>query len=382
MNPAQSATDKGPAASLHPALFSPVRIGALDLPNRVVMAPLTRARAGTDQVPTAMMARYYAQRADCGLIVSEATAVDPLGMGWHGAPGLWNEAMVAGWRGVTQAVHSAGGRIFAQLWHMGRLVLPEYLGGELPIGPSPIAGEGETMAPPPPGYSGGFLPMKPYVVPREMVQADIDRVVASYRTAARNAVAAGFDGVEIHGANGYIIDQFLQSKTNRRGDGYGGSVVNRTRLLRKIVEAVHTQLDPGRIGLRISPTSERKGMGDEDPGLLTEAIGRIAQDFGIAYVHLIEPIASGFMEKPEHPVMARLRGAYTGAVIQNGSFDAATADAFIAGGQADAVSFGRPYIANPDLVRRMRENLPLAQANFDYAYVGGERGYTDYSPID
>ncbi|WP_404476947.1 alkene reductase [Novosphingobium sp. BL-52-GroH] len=369
-------------ANLHPALFSPVRIGTLDLPNRVVMAPLTRARAGTDQVPTTMMAHYYAQRADCGLIISEATAVDRLGMGWYGAPGLWDEAMVAGWRVVTDAVHSAGGRIFAQLWHMGRLVLPEYLDGELPIGPSPIAGEGETMAPPEPGYGGGFLPMKPYVVPREMNQADIDRVIASYSAAARNAVAAGFDGVEIHGANGYIIDQFLQSKTNRRSDGYGGSVAHRTRLLREIVEAVATQIDRGRIGLRISPTSERKGMGDEDPGLLAEAIGRIASDFDIAYVHLIEPIASGFMERPEYPVMARLRGAYAGAVIQNGSFDATMADAFIAGGQADAVSFGRPYIANPDLVRRMRQGLPLASANFDFAYVGGERGYTDYPLAD
>lgn len=363
---------------LHPALFSAVWIGTLDMPNRVVMAPLTRARAGPDQVPTAMMARYYAQRADCGLIISEATAVDPLGMGWYGAPGLWDEAMVAGWRVVTDAVHSAGGRIFAQLWHMGRLVLPEYLGGQLPIGPSPIAGEGETMAPPPPGYSGGFLPMKPYVIPRGMDQTDIDRVVASFAVAARHAIMAGFDGVELHGANGYIIDQFLQSRTNRRGDGYGGSVLNRTRLLREIVEAVRGQVDPGRIGLRISPTSERKGMGDEDPGALAEAIGRIADDSEIAYVHLIEPIASGFMEKPENPVMARLRGAYTGAVIQNGSFDAATADAFIAGNQADAISFGRPYIANPDLVERMREGWPIAAADFDYAYVGGDKGYTDY----
>jgi N-ethylmaleimide reductase len=363
---------------MHPHLFAPVRIGTLDLPNRVIMAPLTRARSGPDQVPTALMAQYYAQRADCGLIVSEATAVDPLGMGWYGAPGLYNPEMVAGWRVVTDAVHAAGGRMFAQLWHMGRLVLPDYLGGDLPIGPSAIAGEGETMAPPPPGYTGGFLPMKPYVVPREMDQADIDRVVASYGAAARNAVAAGFDGVEIHGANGYIIDQFLQSKTNLRSDGYGGEVSNRARLLREIIEVVAAQVNPGRIGLRISPTSERKGMGDEDPGALAETIGQIAGEFGIAYVHLIEPIAAGFMEKPRHPVMDRLRASYAGAVIQNGSFDAATADAFIAAGQADAVSFGRPYIANPDLVERMREDRPLAAANFDYAYVGGGCGYTDY----
>lgn len=363
---------------MHPALFSPVRIGSLDLPNRVVMAPLTRARANAAHAPTAIVADYYAQRADCGLIVSEATAVDPLGLGWHGAPGIWSEDQVAGWQGVTSAVHAAGGRIFSQLWHMGRLVLPEYLDGELPIGPSPIAGDGETMTPPPADYTGGFLPMKPYVVPRAMDQSDIDRVVAAYGNGATNALAAGFDGVEIHGANGYIIDQFLQSKTNQRTDGYGGILANRTRLLREIVEVVAARVDPGRIGLRISPTSERKGMGDEDPGALAEAIGHIAGEFGLAYVHLIEPIASGFVDKPEHPVMTRLRSGYSGAVIQNGSFDAATADEFIAAGQADAVSFGRPYIANPDLVTRMRKDLPLAAANFDYAYIGGERGYTDY----
>jgi 2,4-dienoyl-CoA reductase-like NADH-dependent reductase (Old Yellow Enzyme family) len=360
------------------ALFAPVTLGSLALPNRIIMAPLTRARATVDHVPTAMMAEYYAQRADCGLIISEATAVDPGGMGWYRAPGLWSDAMVAGWRGVTDAVHAAGGRMVAQLWHMGRLVLPDYLGGALPIGPSPIAGVGETFAPRPAGDDSLFLPMKPYVVPREMMQADIDHVVAAYGNAAENAVRAGFDGVEIHGANGYIIDQFLQSRTNQRSDGYGGSLENRCRLLAEIVAAVTAQIPGSRVGLRISPTSERKGMGDENPGALASEIGRTAQAAGLAYIHLIEPIASGFMEKPEHPVMVKLRAAYAGAIIQNGSFDAATAAEFIAHGQADAISFGRPYIANPDFVRRMREGLPLAEANFDYAYVGDERGYTDY----
>lgn len=360
------------------ALFSPVRIGALDLPNRVVMAPLTRARATPGNVPTALMAQYYAQRADCGLIVSEACAVDPLGMGWYRVPGIWTDEMARGWRGVTDAVHAAGGRIVLQLWHMGRLVLPEYLGGELPIGPSAIAGEGETMAPPGPDYQGGFLPMKPYVTPRAMTQHDIDRVIAAYRAGAHRAMEAGFDGVEIHGANGYIIDQFLQSKTNVRTDRYGGSLENRTRLLAEIVEVVASEVPADRIGLRISPTSARKGMGDENPGALAERIGAICGEAGLAYVHLIEPIASGFVDKPENPVMVNLRARFPGAVIQNGSFDAASADAFIAGDQADAISFGRPYIANPDLVSRMRHGKDLAPANFDYAYVGEERGYTDY----
>jgi N-ethylmaleimide reductase len=359
-------------------LFSPVLLGALSLPNRVVMAPLTRARATVDHVPTAMMADYYAQRADCGLIISEAMAVHPLGMGWYRAPGIWNDDMVAGWRLVTDAVHKAGGRMVAQLWHMGRLVLPDYLDGNPPIGPSAIAGEGETFAPRPAGDDSLLLPMKPYVVPREMTQADIDQLVAAYRKGASNAVKAGFDGVEIHGANGYIIDQFLQSATNKRTDDYGGSTANRCRLLREIIAAVSMDIPADRIGLRVSPTSKRKGMGDEDPGALAAEIGHIAGEAGLAYIHLIEPIASGFMDKPEHPVMVNLRAAYHGAVIQNGSFDAQTAEAFIAGGQADAISFGRPYIANPDLVRRMRDGLLLAEANFDYAYVGDERGYTDY----
>ncbi|MCW2778562.1 MAG: NADH:flavin oxidoreductase, partial [Frankiales bacterium] len=304
------------------ALFEPLTIGTLAVPNRVVMAPLTRARARADNVPTPLQGEYYAQRADAGLIVAEATAVDPLGMGWYRAPGIWTAEMVTGWKGVTDRVHAAGGRIYCQLWHMGRLVLPDYLGGDRPLGPSAVAGEGETMAPPTEDYTGGFLPMKPYVVPREMLQADIDRVVASYGAAAANAVAAGFDGVEVHGANGYVLDQFLQSRTNLRTDAYGGSVENRVRLLDEVLAAVVAQVDPGRVGLRISPTSERKGMGDVDPAALTEAVGGLAQRHGLAYLHLIEPIASGFLDKPDYPVMKHLRATFAGTVVQNGSFDA------------------------------------------------------------
>lgn len=364
------------------ALFQPLNLGALSLPNRVIMAPLTRARATPDNVPTPLMAQYYAQRASCGLIVSEATAVDPLGMGWYRVPGIWNDAMVAGWAQVTDAVHEAGGRIVAQLWHMGRLVLPDYLGGALPLGPSPIAGEGETFAPPPSDYAGGFLPMKPYVVPREMNGDDIARVVQSYGAGAANALRAGFDGVEIHAANGYIIDQFLQSKTNQRSDGYGGTVANRMRLLREVLEAVTAAISPDRVGIRISPTSERKGQGDENPGALAEAVAALAQEFGIAYIHLIEPVASGFMEKAENPVGDRVRAIFRGAVIQNGGFDGASANACIAAGKADAVSFGRPFIGNPDFVNRMRNDLPLASANMDFAYVGDARGYVDYAPFE
>jgi 2,4-dienoyl-CoA reductase-like NADH-dependent reductase (Old Yellow Enzyme family) len=325
-----------------------------------------------------MMAQYYGQRASAGLIVSEATAVHPLGMGWYRAPGIWNAEMVTGWQAVTDAVHAAGGLIVCQLWHMGRLVLPDYIDGQLPLGPSAIAGEGETFAPRQPGDTGMFLPMKPYVVPREMDQADIDEVVRAYGQGARNAKDAGFDGVEIHGANGYIIDQFLQSNTNRRTDGYGGSAENRVRFLREIVEAVVPAIGAGRTGLRISPTSLRKGMGDEAPALLARLIGRIAEEHGLAYIHLIEPIAPGFMEPPERPVLDDLKREYSGAIILNGSFNRDAANASIAAGKADAVSFGRPYMANPDLVERMAAGLQLAEPNFDYAYVGEETGYCDY----
>lgn len=359
-------------------LFQPLQFGALTLPNRVIMAPLTRARATPGNVPTPLMAQYYAQRADCGLIVSEATAVDPLGMGWYRVPGLWTADMVAGWTHVTGAVHAAGGRIFAQLWHMGRLVLPDYIGGAQPLGPSPIAGEGQTFTPPPPDYQGGFLPMKPYVVPREMNHADIAHAVSAYGTGAANALRAGFDGVEIHAANGYLIDQFLQSNANHRTDAYGGDLAGRTRLLREVLEAVTTAAGAGRVGIRISPTSARKGMGDENPDALADAVADLAAEFGLAYVHLIEPIASGFMERPENPVIARIRARFPGVVIQNGSFDGPSADACIAGGQADAVSFGRPYIANPDLVSRMQGGHALAAADMDYAYIGDARGFTDY----
>ena len=360
------------------ALFQPLTIGTLEIPNRIVMAPLTRARASADGVPTLLQGEYYAQRAAAGLIVAEATAIDPLGLGWYRAPGIWSDEMVAAWRGVTAQVHAAGGRIYSQLWHMGQLVLPDYLGGDLPIGPSAIAGEGETMAPSPANYDGGFLPMKPYVVPRVMEEADIARLVASYGKGAANAMAAGFDGVEIHGANGYIIDQFLQSRTNLRTDRYGGSVENRVRLLDEILQAVLGPVASGRVGLRVSPTSERKGMGDENPAALTQAIGRLAQRHDLAYIHLIEPIASGFMEKPDYPVMDKLREVFSGTIIQNGSFDGETAAAYVAQGKADAISFGRPYIANPDLVSRIRNGWPLAAADFDFAYVGEARGYTDY----
>lgn len=360
------------------ALFRPLKVGSLELPNRIVMAPLTRGRASEGHVPTALMAEYYAQRASAGLIVTEATGIDPLGMGWYRAPGIWTAEMVAGWRQVTDAVHAAGGRIALQLWHMGRLVLPDYIGGAQPFGPSPIASEGETIAPPVPGGDPLRLPMKAYVVPREMNDQDIAGAVAAYGTAAANALDAGFDAVEIHGANGYLVDQFLKSRTNLRGDRYGGSLPNRLRFLEEVVGAVASNIPAGRVGLRVSPTSARKGMGDENPGALAEAIGTLAHDAGLAYLHLIEPVAPGFMDVPETPVMKALRKSYTGVVIQNGGFDPVQAARTVERGEADAISFGRPFIANPDLVQRIRAGLPLGIHDTRFAYVGDARGYTDY----
>lgn len=362
-------------------LFSPLEIGELALPNRIIMAPLTRARATEAHVPTRLMAEYYAQRADAGLIITEATAVAAMGMGWYRAPGIWTEEMVTGWREVTRAVHAAGGRIVAQLWHMGRLVLPDYIDGVQPVGPSPIASEGETIAPPAPGSDPLWLPMKPYVVPREMDASDIAVVLRAYGNAAGNALEAGFDGVEIHGANGYLIDQFLKSRTNLRRDEYGGSLARRLRFLEEVVSAVTQRFAPGRVGLRISPTSARKGMGDDDPGALTEAVGALAEQAGLAYVHLIEPVSPGFMDVPEDPVMKRLRASYSGGVIQNGGFDAVAAAHAVQEGHADAIAFGRPFIANPDLVRRISGDLPLATHDPQLAYVGEARGYTDYPPL-
>lgn len=364
-------TDRAP-------LFVSGSVGDIELPNRIVMAPLTRARATEANVPTGVMAEYYAQRAGAGLIVSEATAIDPMGMGWYRAPGIWNNDQVEAWREITNSVHARGGRMVCQLWHMGRLVLPDYIDGQLPIAPSEIAGEGETMAPRPEGNTDLFLPMKPYVVPREMTQEDIDKTVAAFGNGAKNAAAAAFDGVEVHGANGYIIDQFLQSKTNVRTDNYGGTCENRVRFLREVLEAVLEHQEPGRTGLRISPTSERKGMADVDPAALAREVGKVCREYQLAYIHLIEPIASGFMEKPEHPVRDDLCSTFGGKVILNGSFDPDSAAQAIADGKAEAVSFGRPYIANPDLVERFRNDYPLAEADFDYAYVGEQRGYIDY----
>jgi N-ethylmaleimide reductase len=354
-------------------LFRPLRVGAVDLPHRVVMAPLTRARA-TDRIPNEMMVEYYRQRAGAALIVSEATAVSPEGYGWHGAPAIYSDEQRAGWTKVVDGVHQAGGRIFLQLWHMGRVSHPDYQpGGARPVGPSPIAATGEAHTP-----NG----KKPSVAPRELTTADVKRIVGDYATAAKRARDAGFDGVEIHGANGYLIDQFLRDGSNQRRDEYGGSIENRTRFLREVVESVTAAWSPDRTGLRLSPTMNGQGMSDGDPAALFAYVGGALNEYGLAYLYVAEAIRPGRLFNPDAPrVTPAIRAAYRGVLIANGGYDKATAAAAIRSGEADAIAFGQPFIANPDLPTRLEVGAALNAPNAATFYSTGPEGYVDYPAL-
>jgi N-ethylmaleimide reductase len=356
-----------------PDLFAPFRLGPLLLPNRFVMAPMTRGRATADGVPTPRMARYYGSRAAAGLLVTEATAISPGGRGWLNAPGIHSEAQVAAWRPVTAAVHGNGGRIFLQLWHMGRVSHPEFLGGALPVGPSAIAAKGEAHTP-----SGKH----PYVTPRELTTTEIAAIANDYAAAARRARAAGFDGVEIHGANGYLIDQFLRDGSNQRSDRYGGSIANRTRFLLEVTDAVAAAWAPDRVGVRVSPTGNYNDMQDRDPAALYGHVARELNRRGLAYLHVMEPRAGSPMHVPLPPVAPTIRAAYRGALIVNGGYDAAAAQAAIAAGATDLVAFGVPFLANPDFVRRVRKGAPLNPPDFATLYTSGDQGYIDYPALD
>lgn len=345
------------------SLFDPTRVGALELPNRVVMAPMTRRRSGPGNVPSQLAAAYYAQRATAGLIVSEASLVDAGGASYPGSPGIYDASHVAAWREVTRAVHAAGGRIFLQLWHAGRFSDPAFLEGALPVAPSAVALHGELRLP-----GGG----RPFVAPRALEQGELPGLVRSFAEGARRALEAGFDGVEIHAAQGYLIDQFLRDGTNRRDDAYGGSVERRARFLVEVTEAVCELAGASRVGVQLSPTSTLGDMSDSNPeatfGHAAAALGAL----GVAYLHVFEPLAPGPRLSPA------LRAAFRGAFIANGGYDGATANAALARGDADLVSFGRAYIANPDLVARLAEGAPLAAPDPATFYGGDARGYTDY----
>ncbi|MDT0497928.1 alkene reductase [Algiphilus sp. W345] len=354
-------------------LFDPISVGALRLANRIAMAPLTRNRAADGNVPTDLHATYYAQRASAGLIISEATQISPLGQGYLRTPGIHSPEQVAGWRRVSEAVHAAGGRMVIQLWHVGRIshlsLLPE---GEVPVAPSAIRANTKTF------IESGFADVSE---PRALRLDEIPAIVEDYRRAARNAMDAGFDGVEIHGANGYLIDQFLKDSSNRRDDEYGGSVENRTRFLYEVAQAVTAEIGGERTGLRLSPVSPANDAYDSDPqALFGRAVERLAP-FGLAYIHVIEGATQGPRDLKGFDFLA-LRRSFAGAWIANNGYDGAMAAAAIESGAADMVAFGRAFIANPDLPRRLREGAPLNEPNRDTFYGGGAEGYTDYPALD
>ena len=354
-------------------LFTPIRAGALDLSNRVVMAPLTRNRArAEDDAPVDMHAEYYAQRADAGLIISEATQISPEGKGYAWTPGIYGDAQIEGWKAVTDAVHAKGGRIVLQLWHVGRIshtsLQPD---GQAPVAPSAITADAKT-------FDGeGFVPTS---APRALETAEIPRLIADYVRAAENAKAAGFDGVEVHAANGYLLDQFLRDGANKRTDAYGGSVENRVRLLGEVVEAVAGVWGADRVGVRLSPFSNAGDLTDSDPiTTFGAAIDRL-NALGLAYLHLVEGQTGG--PRTEEADLAALRGRWSGVYMANNGYDRQSAIEAVESGRADLVAFGRPYIANPDLAERLARNAPLNGPDPDTFYGGGREGYTDYPFLD
>ncbi len=346
-------------------LFEPLSVGDLVLPNRIVMAPLTRMHAGPGRVPDALMAEYYRQRAGAGMILSEATAVMPRGVGYADTPGLWSPEQVRGWRQVTAGVHEAGGRILAQLWHVGRISDPELLDGELPVAPSAVAAE---------GCVSHLRPKRAYVTPRALDAAEIPGIVQAYRHAAQMAMEAGFDGVEVHGANGYLLDQFLQDGSNLRTDDYGGPVENRARLLLEVADACIAVWGAGRVGVHLSPRGGVHSMRDSNPAATFGYVARELGRRGIAFLCVREYEAADSLG-PD------LKAAFGGIYIANEGFTRESAEAAIAAGRADAVAFGVPYIANPDLARRFALKAELNEADASTFYTPGPHGYTDYPAL-
>lgn len=354
-------------------LFSPVQLGAYTLPNRIVMAPLTRNRAGAGNVPHELNALYYVQRVSAGLIITEASQISPQGVGYPATPGIHSAEQIEGWKTVTSAVHQQGGRIFLQLWHVGRISHPLLQpNGELPVAPSAIAPEGDAAT-----YEGP----KPFVTPRALELDEIPAIVDSYRQGALNAIAAGFDGVEIHGANGYLLDQFLRDGTNHRTDAYGGSVENRARLLLEVTDAVVQAIGGDRVGVRLSPSGTFNSMSDSNPketfGYAIQSLNR----FGLAYLHLVEP-TDGDIRHGGTPIpTSEFRPLFQGNLITCGGFTKDTAEEAIASGKADLVAFGQLFIANPDLPERFRHNAALNVPDPSTFYGGDAHGYTDYPTL-
>jgi len=353
-------------------LLTPLALGDIALPNRILMAPLTRARSNREGLANPLMAQYYAERASAGLIISEATAISLEARGWPNAPGIWNAEQTASWQQVTQAVHARGGRIVLQLWHMGR-ISHSSLHGIQPVSASATTAPGEAHT-----YTG----KQPYEQARALDTAEIPRLIADYTAAAENAKLAGFDGVQLHGANGYLIDQFLRDATNLRTDQYGGSIDNRTRFLREVTSAVVESWDSGHVGIRLSPVSPANDIKDSAPQALFTRVVEQLNDFGLAYLHVVEGATIGPREVPDGFDLQILRHAFKGPYMANNGYDAALARETLAAGRADAIAFGRLFISNPDLVTRLREGAALARWDKNTFYGGGAEGYTDYPTLE
>ena len=350
-------------------LFEPLKIGGVELPNRMIMAPMTRGRAGESRIPNELMATYYKQRSGAGLLITEATAVSEDGYGWVGAPAIYNEEQQQGWKLVTRSVHEAGGRIFLQLWHMGRVSHPDFLNGDLPVGPSAIAAEGEAHTP-----NGS----KPYVVPRELGKNDLSTILDNYAAATGRALDAGFDGVEVHSANGYLLDQFLRDGSNQRADEYGGSIGNRLRFPLEVVDTIIKVASKERVGVRISPVNPYNDMRDSDPQALFTAYAKELSQRNIAYLHVLEALPGHFLHAEGNATLPAIRSSFDGIVIANGGYDKTTGHQLLADGSADAVAFGVPFLANPDLVDRFKQDGELNMPDMDTFYTSGAEGYTDY----
>jgi 2,4-dienoyl-CoA reductase-like NADH-dependent reductase (Old Yellow Enzyme family) len=348
-----------------PSLFDPLKIGDLIVPNRIFMAPLTRSRAGADRIPNRLMAQYYAQRAGAGLIVSEATVVMPMGVGYADTPGIWSAQQIEGWKTVTQAVHEAGGRIFLQLWHVGRVSDPMFLDGALPVAPSAIAPIGNVSL---------VRPPKPYVIPRALRAEEIAAIVDAFRKGAENAQIAGFDGVELHGANGYLLDQFLQDGSNSRTDEYGGSIENRARLMLEAADAAVSVWGAGRVGVHLAPRGDAHSMGDSDLARTFEYVARQLGTRKIAFICAREYAGPDSLGP-------KLKAAFRGVYVANEKYTFETASHAVMAGEADAVAFGKLFIANPDLPKRFKLGAALNEVRAPLFYTGAADGYTDYPSL-
>jgi N-ethylmaleimide reductase len=351
-------------------LFSPLKVGSMTAPNRIFMAPLTRCRATAEHVPTALMAEHYAQRASAGLIIAEATMAMEGNSSFWMEPGIYSTEQIAGWQEVTAAVHAAGGRIFLQIWHGGRACHPLLNNGAQPVAPSAIAITGDEVHTP----EG----KKPYVTPRELRDDELPAIVAGFKKAAENALAAGFDGVEVHGANGYLLDEFLRDGANKRSGPYGGPVENRARLLFEVLEAVTGVCGSERVGLRLSPLNSYNSMMDSDPIGLSTWLANSLNDFKLAYLHIMR---GDFFQQQKGDILTPMRAAYHGTLIANMGYTAAEAEQAIADGKIDAVAFGTSFLANPDLPARIKAGAALNQPNPASFYSPGPAGYTDYPTL-